>query len=157
MMNAGMNTDRMQSKARESRHGRGVAGVQHRRGHIVRVSHLHVHIFDGHRRLIDEDADGEGHTAQRHDVDGIARQPQTEQRPEQGQRYVGTTTMTLRGSRRKMRIIKPVRTAPIKPFRGHAFDRRQHRGRLVKFEADIELVLFLGVAFFPVLLGNDAP
>ena len=56
MMNAGTNTHRMHSSA--SRIGTAVvlARMQHGRGDLRRVTHLHVHVLDRHRRHVDEDA-----------------------------------------------------------------------------------------------------
>ncbi len=53
-----------------------------------RARHLHVDVLDGHRRLVDQHADGQGQAAQRHDVDRVAGQPQRQQRAEQGHRDV---------------------------------------------------------------------
>ena len=58
---------------------------RHRRGLLPRstavaiigvLSHLHVHVLDGHRRHVDQDADRQRHPAQRHDVDRVARHPE---------------------------------------------------------------------------------
>ena len=78
MMNAGMNTDRMQSKASNRGTAVSIAAVENRRSDVVGTFHLHVNVLDCHRRLVDQDADGQRHAAQRHDVDRVARHPEPE-------------------------------------------------------------------------------
>ena len=76
MMNAGTNTERMHKRA--SRIGTAVALLP--RSTAVAIigvrAHLHVHVLDGHRRHVDQDADRQRHAAQRHDVDRVARHPE---------------------------------------------------------------------------------
>src|ERR1700733_10073211 len=43
-------------------------------------------IFDSHRSVIDQDTDGEGEAAQRHDVDGLAQKTEDDHRTQDGQR-----------------------------------------------------------------------
>ena len=59
-------------------------GSRHRR----RVLHLGVDVLDLDRRLVDQDADGQGQPAQGHDVDRIARQIEDDDRPQERQRDV---------------------------------------------------------------------
>ena len=137
MMNAGMNTDRMQSNA--SSRGTAVAllRVQHRRGDVRRVLHLHVHVLDRHRRLVDQDADRQRHAAQRHDVDRVARHPEPEQRPQQGQRDVGHDDDHAPQVAEEQQDHQPGQARADQPLGGHALDRRHHGGRLVELEADL--------------------
>ena len=88
MMNAGMNTDRMQSKASS----RGTAVImlpcEHGRGDLRRVPHLHVHVLDLTVASSTRIPIASARPAQRHDVDRVARQPEPEQRTEQRERDV---------------------------------------------------------------------
>ena len=43
---------------------------------------VRIDVFDRHRRFIDQDADSERKTAERHDVHGLPGQPQPDQRRE---------------------------------------------------------------------------
>ena len=83
-MNVGMNTDRMQSMAKQAGRGRGRAGPPRRPGHGVGVEHLGMGVFDGDHGLVHEDADGQRQAAQRHDVERVAREPQADQGGGQG-------------------------------------------------------------------------
>ena len=65
--------------------------------------------------------------------------------PSRASGMVITTTITLLRSRRNRRIISPVKPAPISTLGGHALHRRHHGRRLVKLEADRD-VLGDGVA-----------
>ena len=49
--------------------------MEHGRGDLRRSPHLRVHVLDLDGRLVDEDADRQRQSAQRHDVDRVAREP----------------------------------------------------------------------------------
>ena len=114
MMNAGTNTDRMHKvPARSAPPSRWLP--RSTAVSILSVPHLHVDVLDRHGRHVDQDADRQRHAAQRHDVDGVARGPEPEQRPSRASGILATTTITLLKSRRNSRIMRPVRPAPINP------------------------------------------
>src|SRR4029077_14177919 len=48
-----------------------------------------VGVFDGHRRIVHEDADGQSQTAQGHRVDGVAQEVEDDEGREDRQRYRG--------------------------------------------------------------------
>ena len=129
----------------EPRHRRGVARLQHRRGDVRRVLHLHVRVLDRHRRLVDQDADRQRHAAQRHDVDRVARRPQPDQRPQERQRDVGHDDEHAPQIAQEQQDHQPGQARADQPFGGHALDRRHHGGRLVELEVDRD-VLGHGVA-----------
>ena len=64
MINAGMNTDRMQSKAKSRGTAVALLACSTAGGDVRRVLQLHVRVFDRHRRLIDQDADRQRHAPQ---------------------------------------------------------------------------------------------
>ena len=127
MMNAGMNTDRMQSNASS----RGTAVMRLPWSTAVATfggaPHLHVDVLDGHRRLVDEDADRQRHAAQRHDVDRVARHPEPEQRPEQGERDVGDDDDHAPQSPEEQEDHQPGQARADQPLGRHALDRRAPR------------------------------
>ena len=145
MINAGMNTDRMQSSASRIGTAVALARAQHRRGDVWRLPHLHVHVLDGHRRHIDEDADRQRHAAQRHDVDRVARQPEPDQRPQQGQRDVGHDDEHAPQVAEEQQDHQPGQARADQALGSHALDGRHHGRRLVELEVDRD-VLGDGVA-----------
>ena len=92
MKNDGMNTARMQSIA--SSRGTAVSALPRRTARATEsvVLHLRVDVLDLDRRLVDQDADGQGQPAERHQVDRLPGQPQGDQRRRQSASGMFSTT-----------------------------------------------------------------
>ena len=88
MKNDGMKTARMQSIARSR--GTAVSRFPWRtaRGTVAVCSILRVDVLDLDGRLVDEDADGQGQPAERHQVDRLAGEPEGDDGPAEGERDV---------------------------------------------------------------------
>ena len=135
-----MNTERMQSIA--SKRGRVRRGVRLRAARAMDfVSRICACAFSSSLSPVDEDADGQRQSAQRHDVDRVARShsPTRELVNDKGDadeyrrsRCVGRGGTTS--------IISPVSRAPIKSLGGHAIDGRPNGGRFVELVADVNVV-----------------
>ena len=65
--------------------------------------HLVVDVLDLDGRLVDQDADGQGQAAQRHQVDRLAGEPEGDDGARRANGMLSTTTITLRQSRRNSR------------------------------------------------------
>ena len=108
--------------SRQERRNRGeVVAVEDRPGERRRPPHLDVDNFDLHGRLVDQDADGQGQLAERHDVDRVIRHPQAAERaqePPSG--MLNTTTIAMapvaqeqedhQAGRRRLRSAPPAPT-----------------------------------------------
>ena len=100
----------------QARHGGAAARFHHRLRARDAGQHLGMNVLDLDRRLVHQHADRERQAAERHDVDGLARQPRAgPPRPSSANGMFSTTISALRQSRRKSRTIRPVSTAPSRP------------------------------------------
>ena len=137
MMNAGMNTDRMHTIA--SRRGTAVSLLprSHRPGQRRSVLHLRVDVLERDGRLVDEDADGQGQAAEGHDVDGVARHPQSQQRTEQRHGDVEDHDDHAAPVAQEQQDHQPGQRGADGAFRGDAADRFHHGRRFVEFVADV--------------------
>ena len=70
----------------KGRHDDLLRAVQDRRFDVLALLQVVVDVFDRHRSVVDQDADGERQTAERHDVDGLAEGRQRDQREQDGKR-----------------------------------------------------------------------
>ena len=116
MKNDETNTARMQSMASSRGHGGLCDAIQHGPRQRLAALQLRVDVLDLDGRFVDQDADGQGQPAERHQVDRLSGNPQREHRaPSAPSGMLSTTTSALRQSRRNSRTITPTRTAPNNP------------------------------------------
>ena len=95
--------------------------------------HVRVDVLDLDGGFVHQHADGERQSAERHDVDGLARQPTAApRRASSANGMLRITISALRQSRRKSSTIRPVSSAPSSAFDDQAADgvaRRTATGR----------------------------
>src|SRR5262249_45834840 len=87
-------------------------------------------------RLIHQDADGQGHPAQRHDVNRVARQPQADQRADQRQRDVEDDDDDAAPVAQEQQDHQARQAGADGPLGPDAPDRLAYGGRLVELEID---------------------
>ena len=116
MKNEEMNTARMQTIAKSR--GMAVWAFPSRTALAIEGAWLHlgVDVFDLHRRLIHQNADGQRQSAQGHQVDRLPGEPERDHGRHQRQAGCSTRrSIALRQSRRNSKIIRPTSTAPNAP------------------------------------------
>jgi len=69
----------------QARHGGFRVATAHGNRDRTRFPHLRVNVFDFDGGFIDEDADGEGQAAERHEIDRLSGEPQRNERADQRQ------------------------------------------------------------------------
>ena len=113
--------------------------VENRRLDVLALLEVIVDVLDGHRRIVDQDADRQRKAAQRHDVDGLAEAPTRqaiEARIDSG--IDSEMISVLRQLPRNSRIISPVSAAAITASRTTPVDRRAHEQRLIADRLDLQ-------------------
>ena len=78
----------MQMQSVETRAGTAICAAPSRMAssQVVALFEVALDVFDGDGGVVDEDADGEGETAEGHDVDGLAEQAEHDDGGEDGER-----------------------------------------------------------------------
>ena len=78
--------------------------------------HLGVNVFDRDRGFVDENADGERQSAERHDVDRLAGGPESDQRPQTARtEYSGRQSARCASRAGRAGPSSPVSSAPSRP------------------------------------------
>ena len=124
----------------QARHGRARAGLDDGAGAGDAGQHLRVNVLDLHGRFVHQNADGEGESAERHDVDGLTGGPQEDHGAQQGKRNVEDDDQRAApvaqedqhhqaGERRAQQTLHYQTADGIADIR-----------RLVEFQADIDVV-----------------
>ena len=76
-----------------------------------------LHVLDFHRCVVDQDADGERQSAERHDVDGLAQRAEQKKRGQDGKWNRNANDQRAPPTPRKTRIMIDVSRAAMRPSR----------------------------------------
>ena len=97
----------------ERRHGDLARAVQNRAHTALPMREVAMNVFDLHRGVVHQNADRERHTAQRHDIDGLAQRYRIASEVRMDRGIEMQTISVLRQLPRNSRIIRPVSTAAM--------------------------------------------
>ena len=105
-----------------------------------------VDVLDRHRGVVDQDADGQRHAAQGHDVDGLVQRGQACQRTENGQRNGHRDDERGAPASQKDQDHERGQAGGDDRLAHHAVDGAAHKDRLVAERGDLQLRRQLALA-----------
>ena len=103
------------------------------------MAHVGVDVLDGHGRLVHQDADGQGQSAQGHQVDRLPAEPQGHHGRHQRQGDVQQDDQRAPPVAQEQQDHQPHQQGPQHPLADHAPDRSRHVGRLVELVTDVDV------------------
>ena len=131
----------------QARHGGAAARFDDGAGSRDAGQHLGVNVFDFDGGLVHQDADGEGQSAERHDVDGLAGGPEEDHGAQQGERDVEDDDQGAAPVAQEDEDHQAGERGSEQALEDQAADGVANVGRLVEFQADIDVV---GYGFFEI-------
>ncbi len=106
---------------------------------VLALLQMPVDVLDRHRRLVDEDADGERQPAQGHDVERLAERPQRGDRAEHRQRYGRGNDQGRAKAAEKEQDHQAGQCRGDDALAGHAADRGLNEERLIRDLSDLKV------------------
>ena len=121
------------------RHGDLLGAVEDGLLHLLAHGKVALDVFDFHRGIIDQDADGERQSAQGHDVDGLANRAQHDDRDEDRERNGDGNDDRGAPIAEEDENHDGSKSRCDQSLAQHALDRRAHEQGLVKQRGDFQL------------------
>ena len=112
--------------------------VEDRARQRLRHAHIAVNIFDFDGRIVDQNADGQSHTAQRHPVDRVSHRPEHNAGSENRQRNGGADDQRTAPASQKQENHQRRQAGRDQGFARHALDCRPDKETLVEHRLDVE-------------------
>ena len=128
----------MLSVETKRRHGDLLCAVENRLPHLLAHGKVALDVFDFHRGVVHQDADGERQSSQRHDVDGLADRSQQDDRNKNRERDGNGNDDRRTPIAEEDQNHDGGKSRCDQALAQHAVDRCAHKQRLVKQRRDLQ-------------------
>ncbi len=131
-------TKTMQMESEETKVGTAICCAPSSSGARQRLAHGHVamHVFDGDRGVVHQDAHGQRHAAQGHDVDGFPERAENDLRSQDGERNRGADDERAAPAPQEEQDHQAGQQRGDDALFQHAVDRGAHEQRLIEERSD---------------------